>query len=71
MILAGIGVLRARRRRGWHRFVPLLCGLYPFAVIFPVFAATGAANFLVLSGWGACWLALAAALWRQTSLDLR
>lgn len=67
MVLAGIGVLRTRCWSGWHRFIPLLCGLYPFAVTFPVFAATGAPNFVVFSGWGVCWFALAAAMWRQRS----
>lgn len=62
MVAAGGGVLRARRWRGWRRWVPLLCGLYPLAVVFPVFAATGRPVFLALSGWGACWLVLALAL---------
>jgi hypothetical protein len=42
--------------------MPLLCGVYPFAVVFPVFAAVGEPSFLVLSGWGVCWLGLALAL---------
>lgn len=62
MVAAGIGVVRSGRWRGWRRWVPLLCGLYPFVVVFPVFAAVGEPNFLVLSGWGACWLGLALAL---------
>lgn len=62
MVAAGIGVVRAGRWRGWSRWAPLLCGLYPFVVVFPVFAAVGEPNFLVLSGWGACWLALSLAL---------
>jgi hypothetical protein len=62
MLSAGIGVVRAGGLRGWRRWTPLLCGVYPFAVIFPVFAALGEPNFLVLSGWGACWLGVALAL---------
>ena len=62
MLVAGTAVLRAGRCRGWRRWAPLLCGLYPFAVVFPVFAAKGEPDFLVLSGWGACWLAVAFAL---------
>ncbi len=62
MVAAGIGVVRAGRWRGWRHWAPLLCGLYPFVVVFPVFAAVGEPNFLVLSGWGACWLGLALAL---------
>lgn len=64
MVAAGVGVLRTRRWQSWHRWMPLACGAYPFAVIFPVFAAAGEPNFLVLSGWGACWLLLALALGR-------
>lgn len=62
MVAAGVGVLRTRRWRGWRRWMPLACGAYPFAVTFPVFATAGEPNFLVLSGWGACWLVLALAL---------
>ena len=42
MLLAGVAAVRARRLRGWRRFTPLICGLYPFLVIFPVFAGSGA-----------------------------
>ncbi|MGH3717198.1 MAG: hypothetical protein ACRDT4_27605 [Micromonosporaceae bacterium] len=66
MIVAGIGVLRARRWRGPLRAIPLICGLYPFLVIFPAFAI-GGPNFLVLSGFGACWAALAVGLWLSAS----
>ena len=62
MVAAGVGVLRTRRWRGWRRWMPLACGAYPFAVMFPVFATAGQPNFLVLSGWGVCWLVLALAL---------
>jgi hypothetical protein len=63
MAAAGVAVLRTRRWRGWRRWVPLACGAYPFAIIFPAFAAAGEPNFLVLSGWGLSWLILTAALW--------
>jgi hypothetical protein len=66
MVLAGVGVLRARRWRGLRGVVPLVCGLYPFVVLFPVFAASGGPNFLVLSGWGVCWALLSIALWVPT-----
>lgn len=68
MAMAGVAVVRARRWLGWRRWVPLLCGIYPFAVIFPVFAATGGPSFPVLSGWGLCWLILAGALWTAPAL---
>lgn len=66
MSIAGIGVLRTRNWRGLAAALPLVCGLYPFALIFPVFAATGGPNFLVLAGWGLCWLALSTALLQAT-----
>ncbi len=50
MTLAGIAVLRAGRWHGWQRFIPLLCGLYPFLVLIPVFAATGGPNFWAIAG---------------------
>lgn len=62
MVAAGVGVLRTGRWHGWRRWIPLACGAYPFAVTFPVFAAAGEPNFLVLSSWGVCWLVLALAL---------
>jgi hypothetical protein len=40
MIVVGIAVLRAKRLRGWHRWVPLLCGL-AFPVSIPVLALGG------------------------------
>lgn len=67
MITVGVGVLRSLRWTGWRRAVPLICGLYPFVVIFPSFASTGEPNFLVLSGWGVCWFALGAALWHAAT----
>jgi hypothetical protein len=63
MMVAGIPLFRAWI--GWRRVTALACGVYPFAVLFPWFAAAGGPNFLVLSGWGACWLALALALWTR------
>jgi hypothetical protein len=65
MLMVGVGVLRTRQWTGWHRGTPLICGLYPFLAIFPVFAATGGPNFLVLSGWGACWFILGVTLWQD------
>jgi hypothetical protein len=70
MVAAGIGVVRAGRWRGWRRWAALVCGLYPFLVVFPVFAAVGEPNFLVLSGWGACWLGLALALAPRAAPDV-
>jgi hypothetical protein len=66
MTVAGVRTLAAGHLHGWPRFVPLACGLYPFVAIFPAFAATGGPQFLVLSGWGLCWLILNAVVYRRT-----
>jgi len=52
-------VLRAKRWHGWTRWLPLLTGLYPFLVLFPLIAITGAANIFAIGGWGLVWLASA------------
>ncbi len=66
MLLAGIAVLRAGTWRGWHRATPLLCGLYPLAVLPPVFALTGGPNYLAIAGGNVFWLALGVALLTET-----
>jgi hypothetical protein len=58
MILTGIAVLRTRRWHRWHRFAPLACGLYPFAIELPAFAAFGMPNTPAITGIGLVWLAL-------------
>jgi hypothetical protein len=61
-VLAGIAVLRARQWQGWHRFAPLLCGLYVFVVLTPVLAAFPGLFFWGLAGWNACFILLGLAL---------
>lgn len=63
MTLAGIAVLRAGSWQGWPRFTPLLCGLYPFLVLIPVFAATGGPNFWAIAGVQVPYLLLGFALY--------
>lgn len=57
-ILAGIAVLRSKQWTGWHKFVPLVTGLYPFLILLPAFALSGGVNFLAIGGWALCRLAL-------------
>ena len=64
-VLAGIAVLRARRWQGWHRFVPLLCGLYVFVALTPIIAAFPGLFFWGLAGWNACFILLGLALTQQ------
>lgn len=61
-VLAGIAVLRARHWQGWHRFVPLLCGLYVFVALTPIIAAFPGLFFWGLAGWNACFILLGLAL---------
>lgn len=65
MTLAGIAVLRVGIWKGWQRFTPLLCGLYPFLVLIPVFAATGGPNFWAIAGVQVLYLLLGIALGRE------
>jgi hypothetical protein len=65
MILTGIGFVRARRWTGWHRWTPLVPGVYPFVGMFPVAIATGAPVAVSLVGWALSWVPFAVAALRQ------
>lgn len=69
MLLAGIAVLRAGIWPGWPRFTPLLCGLYPFLVLIPVFAATGGPNFWAIAGVQVPYLLLGLVLYNVVKSD--
>jgi hypothetical protein len=62
LLLTGIVVLRVGRWQGWQRFTPLICGLYPFLVLIPVFAASGGPNFWAIAGWQVPFVLLGLAL---------
>jgi hypothetical protein len=70
LLLAGIAVLRAGRWSGWPRFVPLLCGLYPFLVMMPAFALSDGYNAWALVGWQLLYIALGLALYQRGSTYL-
>ncbi len=65
LLLAGIAVLRADRWQGWHRFTPLLTGLYTFLVLIPALALSDGYNAWALVGWSACFIPLGLALYQQ------
>ncbi len=69
MIATGVAVARARRWRGWHRWTPLLVGVYPFAGMFPVAAIAGAPVVLSVIGWSLTWLPFAVAALREARPD--
>ena len=78
LLLAGIAVLQARRWQGWHRYMPLLVGLYPFlsllvlhGSLLPALLSISLPGRAQLAhGVGAlfalCWLALGIALRTET-----
>jgi hypothetical protein len=62
MVLVGIAVLRARRWDDWHRYLPLLAGIYPFVAMFPLIAVMSEPPVLSIALWGIVWLLLGLAL---------
>lgn len=70
LVLAGVGVLRARRWSGWRRFVTLACGVYLVVVFLPVVISTGTdAGFLAaVIGWGLGLAALGLAVAQEASV---
>ncbi len=61
-LIIGIQVILVRRWNGWRRIAPLLVGLYPFAVMFPLLLITGHPSFVAIACWGIPWLIFAFAL---------
>ena len=68
-LIIGIQVILVRRWNGWRRIAPLLVGLYPFAVMFPLLLITGHPSFVAIACWGIPWLIFAFAL-SVESVDL-
>jgi hypothetical protein len=62
LILAGIAILRTRRWKGWHRFTPLIAGLFVVVAVFPSFALPGRDFEYVIAAWGVCFVLLGAAM---------
>jgi hypothetical protein len=65
MIGIGIAVLMSKRWQSRHSSMPLLCGLYPFAILLPAFVLSGGMNFYALAGWSLLFLLLGVALWQE------
>jgi hypothetical protein len=57
-ILLGIAVVRAGRWMGWHRFTPLITGLFMMLVVLPALFLPGHVSNNAIGGWGLCWLLL-------------
>lgn len=69
LVLAGVGVLQARRWSGWRRFVPLACGVYLLVVFVPVVVSMGTdIGFLAaITGWDLGLAALGIAVAQEAS----
>ena len=66
MIGICVTLLMNRRWQGWRPYTALLCGLYPFVVLFPALALSGGANFLAIGAWSICFLLFSLAFYWET-----
>ncbi|MFL4472996.1 hypothetical protein ACIPVK_03240 [Paeniglutamicibacter sp. MACA_103] len=64
MVLAGAGVLREKGWRGPARFLPLLAGVWVFAVLLPALAGTNMMGRIAIFLWMVIFAALGWVLWR-------
>lgn len=58
MVVTGIQVLVGKRWPGFKGTLPLLVGLYPLLIMFPLLVITGHPNLVAIMGWGMPWLLL-------------
>jgi hypothetical protein len=65
MILVGAALIGARAWHGWHRFTPLVAGLYIPLVLLPSFAISHGPNFAALTGWSLTFVAMGAAMFAE------
>lgn len=56
MTIVGLQFIKQKKWSGWKRFTPLLVGLYPFLVMFPVLIVTGHPDIYLVMLWGVPWL---------------
>jgi hypothetical protein len=68
LFAVGLAAVRSRRWRGWTRAVPLLIGVFYFAVPLPLMFVLGHPPVYLLGiGWGALWTAWGMALRREAA----
>jgi hypothetical protein len=68
LLIAGVGVLRARRWSGWRRFTPLLVAVTHFVVVTPAIFSNG---YVIARLAIASWMALLAALGWALAVEAR
>ncbi|MBA3842070.1 MAG: hypothetical protein H0X39_05535 [Actinobacteria bacterium] len=61
-LLAGIGILRARRMRGWGNWSVLAYAVYYICALFIPLILGHEPNFVTEAGWGAAWIVVGVAL---------
>ena len=55
MLIIGIQVIISGKLRQWKRFMPLLVGIYPFIIMFPIVIITGSPSLHAILLWGIPW----------------
>jgi len=68
-VLAGIAVLRADRWQGWHRFIPLVCGMVVFVALIPIQAISPELFLWPVALWSASFVPLGLALYQQVAVQ--
>jgi hypothetical protein len=66
MCIVGLQIVVSNKWSGWQKFSPLLTGLYPFLVMFPLLIITGHPNIYAIMFWGLPWLLVGVAINNQT-----
>lgn len=67
MVLVGIASIKAQIWTGWKRFTPLLMGLFPFTIQFPLLFMLGTPPTHVIPLWGIAFFLLGVAAWQRTT----
>lgn len=62
MLVVGLQVAMSKKLKQWKRFTPLLVGLYPFLVMFPIVFITGNPSVYAILLWGIPWKILGCVL---------
>ncbi|HAK79302.1 MAG TPA: hypothetical protein DCM71_20955 [Runella sp.] len=66
MVVVGIVSVKANIWTGWQRFTPLLMGLFPFTIQFPLLFILGTPPTHIMPLWGIAFFLLGVAAWQRT-----
>jgi hypothetical protein len=56
MCIVGVQIVVFNKWSGWQKITPLLTGLYPFLIMFPLLIVTGHPSIYAIMFWGLPWL---------------